>query len=585
MIDQIEFRRPSKMAKTHPHPLWNAIPEDMFASIFGKMWKKHESTGKYLAHLCRVCRRWADCCVHVKLVLTNVSGLSMHHLFGDNRFGIQTFIANQKEELKALSISDGGDLPIHSSSFKLTQLRALRLGKCLESHWEWISNLPQLSTLCFDPVGVVAFEPEPSADLYAKALSCFATMTSLTSLEVRGIRRHLDDNLTMLTALTSLKSFNHSFLDLKDEGLKNLSLFTQLERLELRPCHTATPDGYKCLASLTRLKKLEISYSWDKQALMGLRCLEKLVLLESLRIENFENYPFAFADEELRCLASLSNLQELALVAWNLKGDGFKFLHHLTKLKSLWLQGCREAIALQHLAKLTHLTAFICIGNTVSEESVPFLSTLTNLKTLEICGCQGIFPSGIEFIRHSTRLTYLSLDDPALTDIVFEAISPLVNLVELNVQDSDFTDTALVCLGSLTKLQTLSFIECSLSGVGFKYLTHLTSLSSLDLTSSKIADAALSQLAALNLQILNLGDTSLTDEAISSLALLTSLRTLDLHDCAGMTAESLFALTSLKHLESLSVCVPASRWLGPLKAAFRHVEDLSMDADQLDLDA
>lgn len=563
----IELERPAKRACLGSGPSWGSVPYDIFYEIFKRILSHPKfDEVKNLNHFSLVCRHWVDYSARVRLVLTNVNRISMQRLFGCNRLGIQAFIANQQNSLISLNIC-GEDLPISLLDFKLTKLQTLSVIEPLESHFEWIAHLTQLSTLHFNIDGPRS--AEFSADLYAKMLSCFAVMPSLTSLKAQGGDEHLDSNLTMLTKLTSLKTFNHQFAHLTDDGLKSLSLFSQLEQLDLNPSQAATPEGYKCLGLLTRLSKLELGYTSVGNALIDIQFIEKLVNLESLVIDSVHG----IVVEELSWFSSLSNLQKLFLSEWDLTGDEFQFLQPLTKLEDLTLWRCGE-IKLQHIASLTHLKRFDC--RSASEQDLPLLSALTNLDDLELSDLE--MTANFGFLKNLTQLASLSLCFSELSHHAFDSVACLRNLTCLNIAYCQFAEIALFHLGPLNKLQDLSIIESQITGLAFPILTRLTSLSSLNLSDSKITDAALVCLIPLtNLQSLDLSyTTTITDEAVASLSLLKSLTELNLDNWSViLSAERLFSLTSLQHLESLAMCVP-ELLLTTFETAFKHVNELRL---------
>ena len=108
---------------------------------------------------------------------------------------------------------------------------------------------------------------------------------------------------------------------------------------------------------------------------------------------------------------------------------------------------------------------------------------------------------------------------------------------------------AVVHAKRLTRLQSASFIQSSLSDNGLAHLKDLAELANLDVSGTQVTDAGLVHVMPLtNLSRLGLHDTQVTDAGLIHLRGLTKLSVLDL----GGTRVTDAGLASLKALKNLS---------------------------------
>ncbi len=114
------------------------------------------------------------------------------------------------------------------------------------------------------------------------------------------------------------------------------------------------------------------------------------------------------------------------------------------------------------------------------------------------------------------------------------------------------SDTELVHLAQLTRLERLSFIGCIyVTDTGLANLKGLTGLRALDLCHTGVGDAGLAHLKGLNrLENLTLDSSAFTDEGLANLKGLTGLQSLDLIN-TRVTGEGLANLKGMTGLKGL----------------------------------
>jgi Leucine-rich repeat (LRR) protein len=117
-------------------------------------------------------------------------------------------------------------------------------------------------------------------------------------------------------------------------------------------------------------------------------------------------------------------------------------------------------------------------------------------------------------------------------------------------------------LASLEKLEHLSFGGNKMSGAALPHLKLLPSLKELSISGSQRTDSGLwniavtdfniDHIAQLNLEVLDLGETAISDRGVARLARLKNLHTLDLHG-TRVTSKGIEALAELPNLRHLKL--------------------------------
>ena len=156
------------------------------------------------------------------------------------------------------------------------------------------------------------------------------------------------------------------------------------------------------------------------------------------------------------------------------------------------------------------------------------------------------------------------------TDTGLMHIQNLTRLQELDLSDTQVTDAGLVHLKRLTALSNLNLSGTWVTGAGFVHLKRLTALSSLNLSQTQVTDAGLVHLKRLTaLSSLNLSWTNVTDAGLVHLEGLTALSRLDL-TYTKVTDAGLVHLNGLTALSSLDLW-----WTQVTDVGLVHLEGLT----------
>jgi Leucine Rich repeat len=187
---------------------------------------------------------------------------------------------------------------------------------------------------------------------------------------------------------------------------------------------------------------------------------------------------------------------------------------------------------LAQLPRLNHLT----FNADVDDADVACLTPLRRLEKLELGSC------------------------PQLTDEGLAQITKIGKLQRLAVRNGAFTDHGLVHLQKLTELTSLVLGEAfypdgavNISDEGLRHLACVTKLESLELSSTKLTGAGLSELASLTrLTALRLKCPLLSDRELPALVSMKGLQSLVLEQ-SQVAGPGLASLTGLSKLSLLSL--------------------------------
>mmetsp|Transcript_58105 Transcript_58105/g.142033 ORF Transcript_58105/g.142033 Transcript_58105/m.142033 type:complete len:763 (-) Transcript_58105:98-2386(-) len=345
----------------------------------------------------------------------------------------------------------------------------------------------------------------------------------------------------------------------EDELAMPASNLSNLTELDLRGSHRITDNGLLQLSDLPslHLAQLDNCYSIQGRGLLAFSnsyCLRALSLVNCRRLQD----------------------------------EGLINISHLLSLETLSLVGCRcitdrSLTAIAGLKRMKKLDLSQC--DLITDSGLEQLFDMPFIEELSLGWCRSISNRGVRTIAHqhgrSQNLRCLCLSRVPFTDDGARELVTLKALEELDVNGcSSIGSTVLghvleqlTCLRSLDvsycpgillsswqgKIKTLKSLDLCYSGVRDSQLGRLTSLeclTELNLAACPIGDWALAHLAdnevAPNLTHLDIGDTDVTDLAMSHVAKFKKLKRLSLFYC-NVSNSSLRNLSQLSDLEALNL--------------------------------
>ena len=211
---------------------------------------------------------------------------------------------------------------------------------------------------------------------------------------------------------------------------------------------------------------------------------------------------------------------------------------------------------LRHFTKLDYL-ALVCPQ--VTDDGLRSLDGLTNLDTLLLSG-SGITDKGLAHLAHLDKLQRLYLDDTKLTDAGLELLAGLKSLNALSLRGTQVSDNGLASLGQLPNLEFLMLADTRVTGSGLKHLRACSKLRSVYFTRCPIHGSELAALQGMDqLEVLGLTETPIGDESV----------------------ELLGQFSQLKHLELLRTRITQAK-VGQLRETLRTTHVIAHVAPQID---
>ena len=268
-----------------------------------------------------------------------------------------------------------------------------------------------------------------------------------------------------------------------DDDLTRIGALLDLRKIDLS--HTKISDlGFAHLRPLKNVVYLNCFYcSYITDG--GVAFLKDWVNLEYLNVRGSEVTSRVFEH-----LAKMKNLRTLDVGFSRVNDDGFDALASLEHLEELHIGG----------DKMTGL-------------ALPSLRLLSSLKRLDVNGSQR---------TDSGRWGLM------LTDVNVESIGALTQLESLNIGGAIVSDVGMKALASIASLKSLDLSRMEVTAQGLEPVAKMTRLQRLNLWQcARIDDKAGQLLLKMNsLEILDLGDTAVSDRLLNDLARMKSLKLL-----------------------------------------------------------
>ena len=308
---------------------------------------------------------------------------------------------------------------------------------------------------------------------------------------------------------------------------------------------------------------------------------ETLTLISALpHLEHVSLYETNVDDNGLKSLTQLPNLRSFAVLPiaryekrgfgppqWSypfmprrdnrprITGQGLRILADNKSLESLDLLDARlKSGDLETLSAWPKLSG-LSLPNVIDDETVKHLQSCHKLSTLTL-GYREISADELKTLAAWKSLRRLTLIHTQLSDDALRALSKLDTVEELHLQECGLNDDHLRHILGSPKLTRLSLERNEIEGPGLKHLAALN-LKSLGLEFNDISDKTLHHLLQLtSLESLALNQCrGVTDVGVQSgtFQKMTHLKALGLRGLASVTDASVDDLVKLSHLEHINV--------------------------------
>lgn len=229
-------------------------------------------------------------------------------------------------------------------------------------------------------------------------------------------------------------------------------------------------------------------------------------------------------------------------------------------------ESCLTAAGLEVLRR-EPLVSLDLHRQTISEAIFPVIASLTRLERLSLRQTRGISPA-IEKLTGPPGLQVLNLEETDLDDAGLAHIcKTFPDLTSLQLgHDRRITASGLAATSSLPRLQLLDLTGIRVDRQALQAIAANGKINRLSLDRSGITDDDLPILRSLPLVSLALRGTNVSDEGLTALSSIKSLRLLSVRGCKNVTEKGCAALE--KKVPGLTVALAAKEGKRKKDAAF-----------------
>ena len=222
-----------------------------------------------------------------------------------------------------------------------------------------------------------------------------------------------------------------------------------------------------------------------------------------------------------------------------------------------------DAAFFEHVGHLSTLESLNIISTKFNDDWMPPLAKLTNLKVLRFTNNGKLTDAGMAHLAGLTKLENFSFVGTQMTGKSYARFDGFTKVTRVSHRGSLIDDEGLRQLcDHLPNLESLSLAHAKFTDVGAPHLAKLTKLKGLEVGASKATPQALTHIAKLPLEYLQLGEGFESGAAIAFIKDLATLRRLTLTNAQGITdtdLQGLAGLTQLTHLEIGKMPLPDER--------------------------
>ena len=298
-------------------------------------------------------------------------------------------------------------------------------------------------------------------------LARLARISGLKDLHLDG-DLFTDDVIEQIVKIKGLHSLHLSTSQITGASLRQLEQLSDLREISFFGCEELTDESLLAIAAMPKIRSVSIG-DCKRTSSKGLAGILALPVLETLALYD-----------------SAENLDEQALEKLS-----------TSHLKSVILVGELDDSICTRLATISSLEEIAIVSTVFRGEQLEQLKSLARLVNLKLEGCTSLSVEGLRQINQLTGLRKLFLNHSEVSD---EEVLQLTDLKQLEFLDlrvnQSLTDTGLAALAAMPKLQELSLFYCpGIRGEGLDHLAMLSELRILDIGNNKIRDVGLQRLS------------------------------------------------------------------------------------------
>lgn len=227
-----------------------------------------------------------------------------------------------------------------------------------------------------------------------------------------------------------------------------------------------------------------------------------------------------------------------------------------------------DAVFFEHVGHLSSLESLNIIATKFNDDWMPSVARLTNLKVLRFTNNGKLTDAGMAQLSGLRNLENFSFVGTQMTGKAYAQFEGFTKLTRVSHRGSSIDDEGLRQLcDHLPNLESISLAHAKFSDAGAPHLARLTKLKGLELGTSKATPQALTHIAKLPLEYLQLGEGFESGACIPLIKDIATLRRLTLTNAQALSdadLQALAGLTQLDHLEVGKMPLPDER-IGALK--------------------
>jgi hypothetical protein len=211
-----------------------------------------------------------------------------------------------------------------------------------------------------------------------------------------------------------------------------------------------------------------------------------------------------------------------------------------------------HAIVVSHLHALLTAVALCTIGLAIGCRPVADPSQLASNAASEAATAENRQLQWKQLVEQARREEWSRIESVLpLGDAELAMLADMQHLREVALPKAAASDNAFDAIASLSSLEVLILGDTTISDNGLAKLSRLHSLRDLNLNESHVTDRGLAHLADLpRLELLRFGRSPITDDGLAAAGRISTLRFLILQN-ARITGRGFKHLHGLKNLESL----------------------------------
>ncbi|XP_023770185.1 uncharacterized protein LOC111918793 [Lactuca sativa] len=428
------------------------------------------------------------------------------------------------------------------------------------------------------------------------------TLERLPSQLAEALLHRLLSRRLLYPSLLEVFKYNVEKVDLRGESsvdaewMAYLGAFHFLYSLNVSECHRINSSALWSLSGMNHLKEMDLSRCSKVndagiKHLLSIRTIETLcisetsvttngvTLLSSLKkISKLELGGLFITDTALVSLRVLTNLQHLDIWGSDVTNEGASILVKFPNLNFLNLAWTKVTV-LPNLPSITCLNMSNCTIHSIFKGGFNDNDNKATLKKLILSGTSFKDVTKAFSYFDPICLSFLDLSNSSLRDLSFllsmKALENLdlsgnligddsvefiasvgANLETLNLSNTRVTSAGVgILAGHVPKLETISLSSTPIDDLAISYIAMIPSLKAIDVKATYVTgvDSSLEVLGNLkNLEKLNLEETPLKDEGVGPISNFKKLSHLSLRS-SFLTDVSLQYLTSVTKLKTLSI--------------------------------